>query len=190
MVIGTKQCEYAGGRSPACFRVDDIFGPVGNRLAMPSDHPAASPRGLFSRGDVGQIYDALNRLDLVGNRLAKNTDTDSTPGTLTAYREGGLMSAVNVDEAILYEYDLNDRLLTEAFDDRTAANADRFTRYEYGPGADFTTDPDNPFGGDHTTQTKKSVWNNLTGSGNPAEATEYGFNLQGRHGLGLGRFGC
>ncbi|MGI6419533.1 MAG: hypothetical protein ACOX1P_28165 [Thermoguttaceae bacterium] len=38
------------------------------------------------------------------------------------------------------------------------------------------------FGGDHTTQTKKSVWNNLTGSGNPAEATEYGFNFRGRMG--------
>ena len=81
------------------------------------------------------------------------------------------------------QYDLNDRLLTEAHDDKTAANADRLTRYEYGPGADFTSDPQSAFGGDPTTQTKKSVWDNLTGTCSESEITTDSYNLQSRMAL-------
>ncbi len=142
------------GISTKTTRVDWVYDNIG-RLVQ-EDYDADGT-------DLDFTADYL--FDLVGNRLKKSVDRGR--------------DAV-VDEIFSYAYDLNDRLLTEAFDDKTAANADRFTRYEYGPDADFTTDPDNPFGGDHTTQTKKSVWNNGTGSGNPVEVTDYGYNLQGR----------
>ena len=124
-----------------------------------------------------EIYDSWNNsldftadylFDLVGNRLTKTVDQGR--------------DAV-VDEVISYEYDLNDRLLSEAFDHQTDNLLDRFTRYEYGPGADWT-DPDDPFGGDHTTQTSKSVWHDLSDdidrTDAPDELTTYTYNLQGR----------
>jgi RHS repeat-associated protein len=95
--------------------------------------------------------------DLVGNRHSKLTDHQ--PSDMAAYRSGGAMSA---DETVSYDYDANDRLLTETKDADGTAN-DRHTVYGY----------------DATQQTSKNVYtdNTLT---TPVEKTNYAYNLQGR----------
>ena len=100
--------------------------------------------------------------DLVGNRLTKDHDSNGD----------GI-----VDEAITYLYDANDRLLVETRDDLTVADDDGYTLYEYGPNADFT-DPADPYGGDHTEQTKKTVYDEATGL--PLSQTDNTYNLRGR----------
>jgi hypothetical protein len=100
-------------------------------------------------GNVSEIfwtYDAVGRLtdeaithfdnsisqsekftyDLTGNRTKLERDHDGVAG---------------IDEAITYNYDVNDRLITELFDDKTTANADTTTTYGY----------------DHTQQTEKII---------------------------------
>ncbi len=130
-----------------------------------------------------EVYDSFNDdldfaadyvLDLVGNRLGKNVDSDPTAQQMADYRSGAAMSSQNVDEAITSTFDANDRLLTEAKDVAGGTTEDRFTRYEYGPGA--TTS----FGGNGTQQTKKTVREGMNDSGNKVEEDSYTYNLQGR----------
>ncbi len=122
---------------------------------------------------IDWVYDSLGRLtresydshddsldfvadyvfDLVGNRLAKKTDTDPTFSGEPAF-----------DEVIDYVYDANDRLLTETKDDLTAANEDRFTEYAY----------------DHTQQTGKTVYEGLDDTGTKLSETTNTYNRQGR----------
>ena len=112
---------------------------------------------------IEEDYDSTNNaldftadyvFDLVGNRLTKTVDQGR--------------DAV-VDEVITYEYDLNDRLLTESLDsDVPQAN-----------GVDQTT----TYGYDQTRQTSKTVWQGTDTdpqTGTRLSETAYGYNLQGR----------
>jgi hypothetical protein len=83
--------------------------------------------------------------DLTGNRTKLERDHDGVAG---------------IDEAITYNYDVNDRLITELFDDKTTANADTTTTYGY----------------NHTQQTSKTI------SANSATSAVqlFSYNLQGR----------
>ncbi len=85
-------------------------------------------REVYDAPDTDLDFTADYRIDLVGNRLHKNTDQTPAAATLTGYRTGAAMTAV--DEAITYDYDLNDRLLTEALD-LAGILDDRFTVYGY-----------------------------------------------------------
>ncbi len=90
--------------------------------------------------------------DLVGNRLEKSVDNTDPAAA---------------DEVITYTYDANDRLLTETKDADGTAD-DSHTVYKYGDT------------NEKTQQTKKSVWPNLTGTGDESAITDYTYNLQGR----------
>jgi hypothetical protein len=68
------------------------------------------------------------------------------------------------DEAITHNYDVNDRLLTELFDDKTTANADTTTTYGY----------------DHTQQTSKIVNDERQGASLRLSAQSFTYSLQGR----------
>jgi RHS repeat-associated protein len=83
--------------------------------------------------------------DLVGNRTLQKLDKGND----------GIWEAFTT-----YDYDVNDRLLTEIFDDLTAANKDRITEYRY----------------DHTQQTYKSVSEN----GAKLNETTFEYDAQGR----------
>ena len=131
-------------------------------------------------------YDALNRLveetydssaddsldfverftfDLAGNRVQAMKDLgNADPLTF------------NADETTTYEYDDNDRLLTEQKDVAGTATGDRFTTYEYGPNAD----PVNGYGGDHTTQTAKTVHDGLDDTGAVLETHTFAYDAMGR----------
>jgi hypothetical protein len=83
--------------------------------------------------------------DLVGNRTLQKLDKGNN----------------SIWEAFTtYDYDVNDRLLTEIFDDLTVANKDRITEYRY----------------DHTQQTYKSVSEN----GTKLNETTFEYDSQGR----------
>jgi RHS repeat-associated protein len=87
--------------------------------------------------------------DLTGNRTKLERNHDGVAG---------------IDEAITYNYDVNDRLLTEFFDDKTSANADTTTTYGY----------------DHTQQTSKIVTDERQGASLRLSAQLFTYNLQGR----------
>jgi hypothetical protein len=99
--------------------------------------------------------------DLVGNRRYKLTNNDA---------DG------EIDEQITYDYDPNDRLLTELAE-LIAADQTRTTKsetlYEFGPNANPVGDE----GGDWTMQTKKTV---LNAAGSPVSTVDYFYNLQNR----------
>jgi hypothetical protein len=86
--------------------------------------------------------------DLTGNRTKLERDHDGVAG---------------IDEAITYNYDVNDRLLTELFDDKTSANADTATTYGY----------------DHTQQTSKIVTDERRGASLRLSAQSFTYSLQG-----------
>ncbi len=94
-------------------------------------------REVYDSDTDSRDYTADYLLDLVGNRREKNVDTDSTPAVLASYRSGTAMASGDVDEATVYTYDDNDRLLTETKDVDVAAD-DRHTVYAYGASDDIT----------------------------------------------------
>ncbi len=129
--------------------------------------------------DITWTYDALNRLteeaydkdndqqadtedyvthyiyDLVGNRThAEHMIGDYDNASFEA------------DEIVTYAYDDNDRLLTEFKVDDTESWIS-YTEYTYGPNADI----DNGVGGDHTTQTLKTVYSNNSKATKISETT-------------------
>lgn len=128
--------------------------------------------GRLVRESYNSFDDALDfiadyTLDLAGNRLAKKTDTDPT-----------FVGDPSYDETIDYEYDANDRLLSE-FKNATGTANDTTTLYEYGPNAD----PVNGAGGDYTVQTRKTVWEGTDTdpqTGVMRSDTSYAYDLQGR----------
>ncbi len=165
--------------NPRLAEYDYAVRPDGKRTGVTEKHWFNSQE---RQSEFAWTYDAAGRLvdevlnhyddtldgsthyeyDLVGNRLLKTLDKTST--------------GAGVDESTSSLYDANDRLLTEAADDLTAANVDRFTRYQYGPGA--TSSP--LFGGNGTQQTVKTVTEGLVPGGALKEHAAYAYNLQGR----------
>jgi len=135
-----------------------------------TDHAGNTTRIDWLYDDIGRLtresYDSYDNdldfiadytFDLVGNRLTKQTDTDPT-----------FSGDPTFDETITYEYDANDRLLTEAKDVAGGSENDRFTEYNYGDA------------NEKTQQTKKTVTLYTDGSGGTLEQTAYAYNLQGR----------
>ncbi len=144
---------------------------------------------LTQTNTIAWVYDGLNRLvaeyfdgegtthdfidfytyDLIGNRKKKEHDADPLFTGITQPTDL-LSSTPNFtngtgDETTTYVYDDNDRLLTEATVDNTAA-AKKTTTYEYGG-----------VGNPGTEQTKKVETNHTTGVTKTTDST---YNLQGR----------
>ena len=116
----------------------------------------------FDLGDDGPTVSAGDyvtkyKFDLNGNRVAKLTDHDYS----------GDVESMNADETIAYAYDDNGRLLTEAKDDLSQANADRYTVYHYGTN------------NERTEQTGKTVCQGLA-PGTELEDVENEYDLAGR----------
>ena|GEM_PF-3486899 len=109
------------------------------------------------------------RFDLAGNRLARFTDLDpADPATFNVWVQGDL------ERDTRYEYDANDRLVTETFDFTTDGSAvdgtvDRTTTYDYG---------------ETTQQLEKAVFSGPLGEGLPTPPqlsnASFSYNLQGR----------
>jgi hypothetical protein len=122
-------------------RIDWTYDPVGRLV-----------RESYDSHDNSLDYVTDYVFDLVGNRLLKLTDTDPD---WVALGEG---LPTSPDQSVAYSYDINDRLLVETaatWDGGTSAwITDRTTLYQYGPNAD----PTEGIGGDHTMQTRKTVW--------------------------------
>ena len=114
--------------------------------------------------DDGQDYIARYAFDLSSNRMSKATDNAATSTAISAFLSSGTFSG---DEMIGYEYDANDRLLTEA-KDAAGTNDDTFTEYRYGASNALTM------------QTGKAVYEGLDDTGTLKEQTSYSYNLQGR----------
>ena len=114
--------------------------------------------------DDSQDYIARYSFDLSSNRMTKETDNAATSTAISAFLASGTFSG---DETIGYEYDSNDRLVTEA-KDADGTNDDTFTEYSYGPSDAFTM------------QTGKAVYEGLDDTGTLKEQTTYSYNLQGR----------
>ncbi len=139
------------------------------------DDQGRTTRIDWSYDDVGRLiresYDSFDDsldfiadyvFDLTGNRKEKKTDTDPT-----------FTGNPTFDETVSYVFDKNDRLLSETLDAPGTAN-DRFTIYEYGPNAS------SGYGGDHTTRTKKTVYQGLDSSGVKLSEDGYTYTRQGR----------
>ncbi len=139
------------------------------------DDQGRTTRIDWSYDDVGRLiresYDSFDDsldfitdyvFDLTGNRKEKKTDTDPT-----------FIGNPTFDETVSYVFDNNDRLLSERLDAPGTAN-DRFTTYEYGPNAS------SGYGGDHTTRTKKTVYQGLDSSGAKLSEDGYTYTRQGR----------
>ncbi len=123
--------------------------------------------GRLIRESYNSFDDSLDFIadyvfDLTGNRREKKTDTDPT-----------FTGSPTFDETVSYVFDANDRLLSETLDAPGTAE-DRFTAYEYGPNAA------GGYGGDHTTRTKKTVYQGLDASGTKLSEDGYTYTRQGR----------
>ena len=189
-----------GSGDPNSYEDNDVLGMFEYELLLDGRRA-----GVDETDDLGQVtqidwfYDNLGRLtgeaydshddsldfideyrfDLVGNRLQKLTHNQPMAAELDAYLTDRTFTP---DEAIDYEYDANDRLLVEELDTGADGTIEKTTLYEYGPNADFT-DPADPYGGDHTEQTKKTVWQGTDtdpATGTKDSETTFGYNLQGR----------
>lgn len=106
-------------------------------------------------------YVANYEMDLVGNRLEKRTDRFDGDSNLDG----------NSDETITYDYDDNDRLLTEHVDSGGEGTFDQTIVYWYGLGSSGVNTL--------TDQTTKTTYNSATASGVPANQTWMEYNLQG-----------
>ncbi len=159
---------------------DGIFDPselAGTRIDWTYDPVGRLVRESYDSHDDSLDYVTDYLFDLVGNRLFKLTDTDPD---WVALGEG---LPTSPDQSVAYSYDINDRLLVETaatWDGGTLAwITDRTTVYEYGPNAD----PTEGIGGNHTMQTRKTVWGGT--DTDPATGTRladstFGYNLQNR----------
>jgi RHS repeat-associated protein len=136
-------------------------------------------REVYDSHDNTLDYATDYLFDLVGNRREKISDTSSGGDDLSprfaGYRDRESPAPLVANETITYEYDANDRLLTETKDAAGTAD-DQYTEYEYGPNADL----ENEYGGDHTMQTRKTVYSGEKAPNNRRAQTDYGYNLQGR----------
>jgi RHS repeat-associated protein len=120
-------------------------------------------------------------LDLVGNRLSKNTESQpdflASPSSELTHDAKAAYPAAHTEQ-IDYVYDANDRLLVEKLDSNGDSVVEQTTTYAYGPNARLST-PTDLYGGDGTQQTVKTVHQDgLTGTVLARDTYEY--NLQGR----------
>ncbi len=113
-------------------------------------------------------YESHYTYDIIGNRIE-----------LVSHDHGFISANPDENTVVTYTYDINDRLLVEMAD--APGTADDTTKlYYYGPNADFTTTPADPYGGDHTTQTQMEVRTGLTTAGTVLQRTVYTYNAEGR----------
>jgi RHS repeat-associated protein len=119
---------------------------------------------VLDSSDDAQDYITLYTMDLTGNRLSVQTDNAATSAAIADFLSTGALAA---DQVISYQYDANDRLLSETNDAEGSAE-DRHTVYQYGPGNALTE------------QTSKTVHAGLDDTGAVTEQTTFQYNVQGR----------
>ena len=126
------------GSSTETTRVDWLYDNIGRLIEED-----------YNSSDDTLDFTADYVFELVGNRREKSVDRG---------REGA------VDEIFSYDYDANDRLLSETLNHQTDDTQDRHTVYGY----------------DVTQQTSETVHVGLDATGATVEQTTYTYNLQGR----------